>query len=162
MILSPRFLPRLTATVGLFTRYGLADFAKQQGLHGLAREHGAEDEAEPGSDADAHRAEAFRDRLVELGPAYIKLGPVLSTRPDLLPEAYIKQLESLQDRVDPIPIADVEAVITEELPARLSKLFSDFDLDRLGTASLGQVHAAKLRDGREVVVKVQRPNIREA
>jgi predicted unusual protein kinase regulating ubiquinone biosynthesis (AarF/ABC1/UbiB family) len=158
MILAPRYLPRLAATVGLFTRYGLSDFAKQQGLHGLAHE------AEPrNADDDAHSANqavAFRQRLVELGPAYIKLGQVLSTRPDLLPAPYIEELEKLQNDVDPIPSDDVIAIIEEQLGARISKLFASFDETPLGTASLGQVHAAELRDERPVVVKVQRPNIR--
>jgi ubiquinone biosynthesis protein len=89
MILAPRYLPRLAATIGLFTRYGLADFAKQQGLDSLGHE------PEPGEDhaGSPRRAEAFRKRLVELGPAYIKLGQVLSTRPDLIPESYINELE---------------------------------------------------------------------
>lgn len=156
MILSPRYIPRLAATVGLFTRYGLADFAKQQGLEGLARE------PEPGEDngGSPDVARAFRKRLVELGPAYIKLGQVLSTRPDLLPDSYIRELEKLQDDVDPIPFAEVEETVETELGGRLSKMFAEFEHEPLGTASLGQVHAAELRDGRAVVVKVQRPNIR--
>ncbi|HXT18514.1 MAG TPA: AarF/UbiB family protein [Gemmatimonadaceae bacterium] len=156
MILAPRYLPRLASTVGLFTRYGLADFAKQQGLQGIGHE------PEPGEDfgGSPDTARAFRKRLVELGPAYIKLGQVLSTRPDLLPPTYIEELEKLQDDVDPIPVEDVVNGIEQELGARLSKLFATFDLEPLGTASLGQVHAAELRDGRPVVVKVQRPNIR--
>jgi len=156
MILAPRHFQRLTATIGLFTRYGLADFARQQGLEGLPHE------AEPGEDfsGSPDQAVAFRKRLVELGPAYIKLGQVLSTRPDLLPDSYIRELEKLQDDVDPIPTSDVVGIIEEELGARLSKLFIAFDDEPLGTASLGQVHAAELRDGRPVVVKVQRPNIR--
>ena len=142
--------------IGLFTRYGLADFAKQQGLDGLPHE------ADPGDDLSGSpdRALAFRKRLVELGPAFIKLGQVLSTRPDLLPESYIKELEKLQDDVDPIPTHEVVQLIEEELGARLSKLFAVFDDEPIGTASLGQVHAAELRDGRPVVVKAQRPNIR--
>ena len=156
MILSPRYVPRLAATIGLFTRYGLADFAKQQGLEGLARE------PEPGEDHSGSPdvARAFRKRLVELGPAYIKLGQVLSTRPDLLPDSYIRELEKLQDDVDPIPVDVVKDTIEAELGGRLSKLFAAFDDEPLGTASLGQVHAAELRDGRPVVVKVQRPQIR--
>jgi ubiquinone biosynthesis protein len=159
MILAPRYLPRLTAMIGLFTRYGLADFASQQGLHALA----AEDAPSDGKQGDdtPNKARAFRKRLVELGPAYVKLGQVLSTRPDLLPPPYIAELERLQDDVGPIPLADVEQTIESELHARLSKLFASFDETPLGTASLGQVHAAELRDGRLVVVKVQRPNIRE-
>jgi len=157
MILAPRYLPRLAATVGLFTRYGLGDFADRSGLRGLV----TEEEAENGNGASPDKAVAFRRRLVELGPAYIKLGQVLSTRPDLIPETYVAELEKLQDDVGAIPYADVEAVIESELGARMSKLFEEFDKTPLGTASLGQVHAAVLRGGRSVVVKVQRPNIRE-
>ncbi|HEY2851342.1 MAG TPA: AarF/UbiB family protein [Gemmatimonadaceae bacterium] len=158
MIFEPKYLPKLAATVGLFTRYGLADFAKQQGLKGIAPdpESGEADDA-----PSAEKAAAFRKRLVELGPAYVKLGQVLSTRPDLLPETYIHELEKLQDDVGRIPLEDVHATIERELGGRMSKLFEEFDDEPLGTASLGQVHAASLRDGREVVVKVQRPNIRE-
>ncbi|MDQ6830703.1 MAG: AarF/UbiB family protein [Gemmatimonadota bacterium] len=159
MLLAPRFLPRLAATVGLFTRYGLRDLAARQGFQAIVPE---EFEATDGDASDiAARATAFRKRLVELGPAYIKLGQVLSTRPDLIPEPYIRELEHLQDDVGAIPLADVETVIEEQLGARISKLFSSFDPDPIGTASLGQVHGAQLRDGRNVVVKVQRPGIRD-
>ena len=158
MILAPRYLPRLAATVGLFTRYGLADFAKRQGLNTLSE---AEEEALP-EDGTTDRAVAFRKRLVELGPAYVKLGQVLSTRPDLIPPQYIKELTHLQDDVGEIPFDDIERTIQEELHGRISKLFDSFEEKPLGSASLGQVHAAVLRDGRDVVVKVQRPNIRES
>src|SRR5437868_3088742 len=107
MILAPRYLPRLAATVGLFTRYGLMDFARQQGLRGIAPEPGEEDSEGP----SLEKACAFRKRLVELGPAYIKLGQVLSTRADLLPEAYIQELAKLQDDVDPISFEEVERII---------------------------------------------------
>ncbi|MDP9178472.1 MAG: AarF/UbiB family protein [Gemmatimonadota bacterium] len=163
MILAPRYIPRIAATVGLFTRYGLLDFAKRQGLTSIEG-LGATD-GHPGAGKDVaemkDKAVAFRDRLVELGPAYIKLGQVLSTRPDLMPPEYIKELEHLQDSVEPMSFEDVEKTIEEELHARISKLFATFDDKPLGSASLGQVHAAELRDGREVVVKVQRPGIRE-
>ena len=107
MILAPRYLPRLAATVGLFTRYGLADFAKRQGLNALTE---AEEAIAP-DNGTGNRAVAFRKRLVELGPAYIKLGQVLSTRPDLLPPAYIRELAQLQDDVGEIPFEDVERTI---------------------------------------------------
>ena len=158
MLLQPKYLPKLAATVGLFTRYGLADFAKQQGLKGIAPDL---DSSENDGGPSPERATAFRKRLVELGPAYVKLGQVLSTRPDLLPAAYVEELSKLQDDVGPIPLEDVRATIEEELGARISKLFESFEDEPIGTASLGQVHAATLRDGRAVVVKVQRPNIRE-
>ncbi|HEY8852038.1 MAG TPA: AarF/UbiB family protein, partial [Gemmatimonadaceae bacterium] len=160
MILSPKHLPRLAAIVGLFTRYGLRDFAKRQGLLGLEGAGIADTGEEAPGDIKA-KAKAFRDRLVELGPAYIKLGQVLSTRPDLLPGPYIKELEHLQDDVPPMDFEQVEKTIEEELHARISKLFESFEQEPLGSASLGQVHAALLRDGRSVVVKVQRPNMRE-
>src|SRR5687768_3756680 len=159
MILAPRYLPRLAATVGLFTRYGLRDFAQQQGLIDLAPEEAAPTEATNG-DGQAARAAAFRKRLVELGPAYVKLGQVLSTRPDLIPEPYIEELQHLQDDVGPVQFADIEQIIQEELGGRISKLFETFDHEPLATASLGQAHKATLRDGRPVVVKVQRPDIR--
>jgi ubiquinone biosynthesis protein len=161
MLLSPKYLPRLAAIVGLFTRYGLRDVAKQQGL--IALIGGDDGELPPEELAERHeQAVGFRKRLVELGPAYVKLGQVLSTRPDLLPEPYIRELERLQDDVGPIPLEEVERTIEEELGGRLSKLFESFDPEPLGTASLGQVHAAELRGGREVIVKVQRPHVRTA
>ncbi|HEV2641678.1 MAG TPA: hypothetical protein VGT98_03180, partial [Candidatus Elarobacter sp.] len=95
MLLSPRHLPRLAATAGLFTNYGLRDVAQRQGLLALAPA-----DEQPSSDATATVTEhacAFRKRLVELGPAYIKLGQVMSTRPDLLPQPYLDELEHLQD-----------------------------------------------------------------
>jgi ubiquinone biosynthesis protein len=159
MILSPKHLPRLVATIRLFTNYGLRDFANRQGLLGL--EGASLDDEETVQGDLAAKARAFRERLVELGPAYIKLGQVLSTRPDLLPRPYIDELEHLQDEVPPMPFEQVERTIEEELHARISKLFASFDPKPLGSASLGQVHGAELRDGRSVVVKVQRPNLRE-
>ena len=161
MLLSPKHLPRLAAIVGLFTRYGLRDVAQKQGLMALLPAGDEDDDLPPETIAEreAH-AVGFRKRLVELGPAYIKLGQVLSTRPDLLPPQYIEELERLQDDVGEIPYQEIEDTVERELGGRLSKLFDEFDRKPLGTASLGQVHAATLRGGREVVVKVQRPNIR--
>ena len=159
MILSPKHLPRLVATIRLFTNYGLRDFASRQGL--LSIEGAAIDDVGTVEGDLAAKAGAFRERLVELGPAYIKLGQVLSTRPDLLPPPYIEELEHLQDRVPPMDFEQVEQTIEAELNARISKLFASFEQEPLGSASLGQVHAAELRDGRSVVVKVQRPNLRE-
>jgi predicted unusual protein kinase regulating ubiquinone biosynthesis (AarF/ABC1/UbiB family) len=159
MILSPKHLPRLISTIRLFTNYGLRDFANRQGLLGL--EGAALDDDTPVDGDASAKAKGFRERLVELGPAYIKLGQVLSTRPDLLPKPYIDELEHLQDDVPPMPFETVEATIEEELHARISKLYASFEEKPLGSASLGQVHAAQLRDGRSVVVKVQRPNLRE-
>ncbi len=107
------------------------------------------------------KAEAFADDLERLGPTFIKLGQLLSTRPDLVPADYAHALSRLQDDVEPFSFEQVEAIIQTELGGRLSKLFDRFDKHPLAAASLGQVHRATLRDGREVAVKVQRPDIRK-
>ena len=86
---------------------------------------------------------------------------LLSTRVDLLPIAYTDALERLQDNVEPFPYADVERIIEEELAVRVSKAFLELEEKPIAAASLGQVHRARLRDGRMVAVKVQRPGIRE-
>jgi ubiquinone biosynthesis protein len=97
--------------------------------------------------------------LEALGPTFIKLGQVLSTRTDLLPPAYLEALARLQDSIKPFPFQDVKRIVEEELGVRLSKAFSAFDEQPLAAASLGQVHRAALRDGRMVAVKVQRPDV---
>jgi len=107
------------------------------------------------------RPEDLADDLEALGPTFVKLGQILSSRPDLLPAPYVKALSRLQDKVKPFSFAEVERIVQAELGARISKAFSFFKSEPLAAASLGQVHRATLRDGRDVVVKVQRPGIRE-
>src|SRR5438128_9890978 len=141
----------------LFTRYGLKDFRLTFDPEDVLAEESAPAEIEPDVQA---RAQAFARALKEMGPTYVKFGQVLSTRPDIVPPEYIAALESLQDQVEPFSFAEVERTIEEELKVRLSKLFHEFDATPIAAASLGQVHRAMLRDGREVVVKVQRPNVR--
>jgi predicted unusual protein kinase regulating ubiquinone biosynthesis (AarF/ABC1/UbiB family) len=115
---------------------------------------GAEDPAEPTSGEDLARD------LEAMGPTFIKLGQILSTRPDLLPPAQLEALSRLQDQCEPFPFAEARAVIEEELGARISKIFTVFEEQPIAAASLGQVHRATLRDGRVVAVKVQRPDVR--
>jgi predicted unusual protein kinase regulating ubiquinone biosynthesis (AarF/ABC1/UbiB family) len=99
--------------------------------------------------------------LEKLGPAFIKLGQLLSTRADLLPRPYLEALGRLQDDVEPFSFAEVEAAVEAELGVRISKAFDTFEATPMAAASLGQVHRASLRDGRPVAVKVQRPGIRD-
>jgi len=108
---------------------------------------------------EAERARRFAADLEGMGPTFVKLGQVLSTRADLLPQPYLDALTRLQDQVEPIPVAEVRAVIEEDLGMRVKDLFQSFDDEPLAAASIAQVHRARLGDGREVAVKVQRPGI---
>jgi ubiquinone biosynthesis protein len=103
-------------------------------------------------------AKEFRQALEELGTTYIKLGQLLSSRPDLLPDVYIEELGKLVDDVPPVPFEQIERVIAEELPA---DTFARVDPDPLATASIAQIHAALLTSGRDVIVKVRRPGIEQ-
>ena len=107
------------------------------------------------------RAERVRMALEELGPTFVKLGQILSTRPDLIPFEFVDELSKLQDEVPPFPYADVEQIIRSELGAGPEDIFDYFEKTPLAAASIGQVHRARLKDAEEVVVKVQRPGIRK-
>jgi ubiquinone biosynthesis protein len=155
MGLKPKHLGRYTDLARLLVKYGRGDLVKKAGIDPALLED--EDQLENAEPADAAE---LADDLEKLGPTYVKLGQLLSTRSDLLPEPYIEALSRLQDAVEPFPAAEAEALIEEELGVRISKLFSEFEPTPIASASLGQVHRAALRDGRAVAVKVQRPGIR--
>ena len=109
-------------------------------------------------DATREGARAFREALEELGTTYVKLGQLLSSRPDLLPDPYIDELAQLVDDVPPVPFADIQAVILAELG---DDVFASIDPQPLAAASVAQTHRALLKSGRDVVVKVRRPGVVE-
>jgi len=153
--LKPERLKRYKDVALLFVKYGRSDLVKQAGLEDSI-ELDAMELAETRPEAEELAAD-----LERLGPTFIKLGQLLSTRADLLPAPYLEALARLQDRIEPFPYEQVDQIVSGELGVRISKAFADFDPEPLAAASLAQVHRAQMRDGRAVVVKVQRPNIRE-
>ncbi len=190
MKLKATHLKRYREIAGLFWKYGRSDLVKHMGVDEdeAKRAHDddpidspafkretkvklAGDAEAPGKKAaatttstDATKTAAAPEQLVNdleaMGPTYVKLGQVLAGRPDLIPEAYRKSLERLQDNVKPFPYEEVEKIVEHELGVRISKAFAEFNPEPVAAASLGQVHQARLRDGRPVVVKIQRPDIR--
>ncbi len=140
----PRIMGRSTEIGAVLARHGIKE---------LFTRH-------DGGDSQQAQARRLRSALEELGPTFAKLGQILSTRPDLLPPAFIEELSSLQDHVAPLTEAEVVEVMEEELGVPWEDVFDHIDPEPLAAGTIAQVHRATLEDGDRVVVKVQRPTAR--
>jgi ubiquinone biosynthesis protein len=152
--LKPKNLKRYKEVIALLIKYGRGDLFKNTPIIDDPLEYASPPPVPP-------EARELADDLEKLGPTFIKLGQLISTRADFVPPAYMEALERLQDGVEPFSFDEVEAIVEVEIGARISRAFSEFSTTPMAAASLGQVHAATLRSGKQVVVKVQRPGIRE-
>ena len=152
-----RDLPRYRQILASLVRYGYRDVVTALHLDGLVRPI---ERAALGDEVPPHDR-PMRLRLVceDLGPTFVKLGQILSTRPDLLPEAYTTELALLRDHVKPFPFAEAEAILAEEYGRPASEVFASIESEPLASASISQVHRARLHDGRWIALKIRRPGI---
>jgi ubiquinone biosynthesis protein len=157
-----RNLNRTREILGILIKYGFEDFIANSTLRNLVTESmrlkWLRDEKPV---MEYTRYERVRMAAEELGPTFIKLAQVLSNRPDIIPEALVKEFEKLQDRVPPFPFAQAKVIIEKETGKKLDEIFVDFPEVTIASASIGQVYKAKFRTGEDVVVKVQRPGVAE-
>ena len=155
MALLPENLTRYQKFLAFMLKYWNSDLLQSTASHAMQ-----EEKAREFSDFDASPEELVAD-LKKMGPTYVKLGQLLSTRPDLLPDSYLKALSNLQDNLSTIPYEEVREIVESEIGTKISKSFNFFEEVPLASASIGQVHLAELRSGKKVAVKVQRPGIRK-
>ena len=155
MSLLPENLMRYQKFLAFMLKYWNSDLLQSTTSHAMEENSSSEI-----SEFDESPEELVAD-LKKMGPTYIKLGQLLSTRPDLLPDQYLQALSSLQDDLSTIPYDEVRDIVESEIGERISKAFNFFEEEPLASASIGQVHLAELRSGKKVAVKVQRPGIRQ-
>jgi ubiquinone biosynthesis protein len=152
-----RDLPRYRQILATLIRYGYRDVVGALHLEGLVRPL---ERVALGDDVPPHdRARRLRLVCEDLGPTFVKLGQLLSTRPDLLPEPYTTELAALRDDVRPFPYAEAETILSEELGRPPAEIFATIESDPVASASISQVHRATLPDGRVVALKIRRPGI---
>ncbi|MFO0907598.1 MAG: AarF/ABC1/UbiB kinase family protein [Isosphaeraceae bacterium] len=150
-------LPRYRQILATLVRYGYQDVVGALHLEKMVRPL---ERVALGTEIPPHdRPRRLRMVCEELGPTFVKLGQVLSTRPDLLPEAYTTELSALRDDVRPFPYSEAEAILTEDYGRPPSEVFASLDPVPVASASISQVHRATLPDGRVVALKIRRPGI---
>ena len=154
-----RSLQRYRQVVATLARHGFGGALEYLSVH--RRLALPKSELRPPEEPLESPAHHLREALEELGPTFVKLGQILSTRSDLLPEPFIEELRKLQDSVLPVEWPLIREVLQEELGRPPEEVFASIDPQPIGSASLSQVHAAMLPDGTEVALKIQRPGIRE-
>ncbi len=152
-----RDLPRYRQILTTLVRYGYHDVVSALHLEGIVRPI---ERVAMGAEAPPHdRPRRLRMICEDLGPTFVKLGQVLSTRPDIVPEAYTIELAALRDDVRPFPFRQVETILTEEYRRPLNEVFRSLEPEPVASASISQVHRAVLPDGRTVALKIRRPDI---
>ena len=154
-------LNRLRQIAAAMAKHGFGAYLERTRLRDVLGRDAPEAEGDALPPPDRTTASRFRQLLAELGPTFIKLGQLLSTRPDVLPSHWIEELEALQDACPPLPLAEVRAEIERGLGRPVEEVFASLDEAPLASASIAQVHRAVTHGGEPVVVKVQRPNIRD-
>ncbi|NJN28390.1 MAG: AarF/ABC1/UbiB kinase family protein [Cyclobacteriaceae bacterium] len=154
---------RIRKLVEVVVKYGFEDIVVNSGLRNIinTKHKNKEFDLDEGHQFVQTRWERIRLIMEELGPTYIKLGQMLSNRPDLVPAPLIVELEKLLDKVPPFATDIAKESIEQELEKSIDEVFIYFDEKPIGSASIGQVHRARLRTGEDVVVKVQRPNAKK-
>jgi len=157
-----RHLNRYRQILSIFFKFGFGDLIERLRLDQYL-EVGLKmiSKREMSRDSRLSRAQRLRMAVEELGPAYIKLGQILSTRSDLVPPDFIEELSKLQDRVPAFPFEDLRRIVEEELHGTLEEKYLEVETSPLASASIGQVHRGRLHSGEEVAVKVRRPGIRK-
>jgi ubiquinone biosynthesis protein len=164
MILNQTFrnINRTREILGIFIKYGFEDIIANSTLRNLVTESMRIKWLRDDKPVMEYtRYERIRMAAEELGPTFIKLGQILSNRPDIIPEALVKEFEKLQDQVPPFEFAQAKIIVERETGKKITDIFEEFNETPMASASIGQVYKAKLRTGEEVVVKVQRPDVAE-
>ncbi|UCH87927.1 MAG: AarF/ABC1/UbiB kinase family protein [Thermoplasmata archaeon] len=148
-------LKRIREIVNIAVKYGFIKTIRKLGLRNMIAMRPVTVEV------SGDHAVRVRKMLEELGPSFVKIGQVLSMRPDLIPRSFVDEFSKLYDRADPFDFKEVQRIIEEELGTKMNQVFKSFDPKPIAAGSIGQVHKATLQDGSKVAVKVRRPGIEE-